>query len=160
MNRWSEMHEITRDEALAILEEVPVAHLAMIDDGEPYVTPMSFIVEDDFIYFRTMPGRKLDALMSNPRVCVEASVYDEDTGDWDSVIVRGTAETVDDQAVREKTVSSLFHKYEKVMGSPLSRPGRPQLDASRAQVVRVSIEDATGMTSGKGFAARTKPGRL
>lgn len=154
------MHEITRDEALAILDEVPVAHVAMIDDNEPYVTPMSFVVEDDYIYFRTMPGRKLEALAENPRVCVEASIYDEETGDWESVIVRGTAELIDDQAVQEKTVTALFRKYEQVMGSPLGRPGTPQLDSSRVQVVRVNIEEATGMTSGKGFAARTKPGRL
>lgn len=154
------MHEITREEALAILDQVPVAHLAMVDGGEPYVTPMSFVVDEGFMYFRTMPGKKLDALADNPKVCVEASLYDDQTGDWESVIIRGEAEIVEDQEIREKTVSALYTKYDQVMGSPLGRPGRPQLDAGLVRVVRVTFDQVTGMTSGKGFAARTKPGRL
>jgi nitroimidazol reductase NimA-like FMN-containing flavoprotein (pyridoxamine 5'-phosphate oxidase superfamily) len=121
---------------------------------------MSFVIDEGFMYFRTMPGKKLDALADNPKVCVEASVYDDQTGDWESVIIRGEAEIVDDQEVREKTVSALYQKYDQVMGSPLGRPGRPQLDAGMVRVVRVTFDRVTGMTSGKGFAARTKPGRL
>lgn len=154
------MHEISREEALAVLDRAQVAHLGTIDDGLPYVTPMSFVTDGESIYFRTMPGRKLDALQANPRVCVEASIYDVETGDWESVIVRGTASIVEDTEVRKKTVTSLFGKYEEVMGSPLARSGRPQLDAQRAQVVQVTLDEVTGMTSGKGFAARSRPGRL
>ena len=154
------MHEISRDEALAILDEVPVVHVGMIDGDQPYVTPMSFVVDGEAIFFRTVGGRKLDALKVSPNVCIEASRYDEETGDWESVMIRGSAEVIDDAEVKEKTVSLLFSKYEAVMGSPLSRPGRPELDASRVQVVRVPFEEVTGMTSGRGFAIRTRPGRL
>jgi len=154
------MHEITREEALAILHEVPVVHVALIDGDLPYVTPMSFVVDGESIYFRTVAGRKLDALKTNPNVCIEASKYDEGTGDWESVIVQGKATVIEDTEVKEKTVALLFSKYDEVMGSPLSRPGRPQLDASRVQVVQVTFEEVTGMTSGRGFAARTRPGRL
>ncbi|MGD2101746.1 MAG: pyridoxamine 5'-phosphate oxidase family protein [Acidimicrobiia bacterium] len=154
------MHEISREEALAVLDEVPVVHLGTVDDGLPYVTPMSFVVEDEAIFLRTVAGKKLDALKENPKVCLEASRYDSGTGDWESVIIRGTASVIEDAQVKERTVSLLFSKYEQVMGSPLSRPGRPQLDASRVHVVQVSFDEVTGMTSGKGFAARTRPGRL
>ncbi len=154
------MHEIDRDEALAILDAATVAHVGMIDGDVPYVTPMSFVVDGDSILFRTMAGKKLHALERNPKVCVEVSRFDEETGDWESVIVMGTAEVVADRDLKETTVSLLYRKYDKVMGSPLTRAGAPSTDASLVEVVRVRIEGVTGMTSGRGFAARSKPGRL
>jgi nitroimidazol reductase NimA-like FMN-containing flavoprotein (pyridoxamine 5'-phosphate oxidase superfamily) len=153
------METLGRDEALAILETASVAHLGMIDEGEPYVTPMSFVVSGNRVLFRTMAGRKLDALRENPAVCVEASQFDEETGDWKSVIVRGRAREVEEDALKQATVSMLLHKYQKVMGSPLGSGGvRPLADSPH--FIEVEIEDVTGMSSGRGLSARTRPGRL
>jgi len=154
------MHELGREEALEILGSAPVAHVGVIDGDVPYVTPMSFVVDGDAIYFRTMAGKKLHALERSPKVCVETSRFDEETGDWESVIVMGTADVVEDRDLKENTVSLLYRKYDKVMGSPLDGAGAPRPDAMLVEVVRVRIEKVTGMTSGRGFAARSKPGRL
>ena len=153
------METLDRDEALRILEAAPVAHLGMIDSGLPYVTPMSFVVSGEYVVFRTMAGRKLDAIRANPRVCVEASDFDPATGDWSSVIVTGAARLVDEEDMKTATVSALLRKYESVMGSPLSSGGiRPLGDMPH--FIAVEIEDVSGMTSGRGFSTRTRPGRL
>lgn len=154
------MESLTREEALELLETQHVAHLGVVVKGVPYVTPMSFVVKGDRIRFRTMAGEKLDGIRSNPSVCIETSVFDEETGDWLSVIVRGTARLVDDDETRQETISLLFSKYENVMGSPLSSSGGLLPLGGYPYVIEVPIEDISGMSSGKGMRARTKPGRL
>ena len=153
------MERLDREQALEVLETAPVAHLGMIDDGEPYVTPMSFVVSEGWILFRTMPGRKADALRENPIVCVEASRFNEDSGEWKSVIVKGRAEEVEEDELKQTTVSMLLHKYQKVMGSPLSSGGIQPL-AGLPRFIKVEIDEVSGMTSGGGLSARTRPGRL
>ncbi len=154
------MEPISREEAFEILLSQPVAHLGMVEDGEPYVTPMSYVLEGELILFRTMDGRKLRAIRSNPSVCVEVSTYDDDTGDWASVIVKGKAEEVDDDKVKNTTVSLLFSKYDTVMGSPLARSGGLQPLSGLPHVIQVTIDDISGMASGRGWSVRTRPGRL
>ena len=127
--------------------------------GSPYVTPMSFVVDGDRILFRTKPGKRNEAMLENPVVSIEASTFDRQTGDWTSVIVRGRAAEVDDDATITLTVQLLFQKYGTVLGSPLSRSGIQPM-ASFPHVVQVPIGEITGMTSGGGFAMRTRPGRL
>lgn len=154
------MEEITTEEALEFLDSSLVAHLGVIVDGAPYVTPMSYVVDDGRIRFRTIQGKKLEGIRSNPKVCIEVSRLDSDTGDWVSVIVRGTASEVIDEGAQAETISLLFRKYGEILGSPLGHgPGmRPLPDAPH--VIEVTIEEMTGMSSGRGFSVRTKPGRL
>jgi len=153
------MESLSREEALEVLENAPVAHLGLIDGDRPYVTPMSFVVEGERIFFRTMAGRKLDALRENPSVCLEASRYDEETGDWESVIIRGEAKETDEDQVRQDVIASLLRKYQNVIGSPLGGRGmRPLQDLPH--VVFVEIDEISGMTSGRGWSERTRPGRL
>jgi len=154
------MDTLSREEALEVLATLPVAHLGMVEEGHPYVTPMSFVLDEERILFRTVAGRKLDCLRANPSVCVEASRYDEESGDWVSVIIDGTAVEVDDDSVKQKLVSLLFRKYEHVMGSPLSTGDGLQAIAGQPHVIEVTINDLSGMVSGRGWARRTRPGRL
>jgi len=154
------MEPISREEAFELLESVPVAHLGMIEMGEPYVTPMSFVMDGDRILFRTMAGRKLNALKASPQVCVEVSSYDEESGDWVSVIVKGVATEVDDDSIKQNIVSKLFQKYEKVMGSPLGQGAGLHPLGGLPHVIAVKIDDVTGLSSGRGWSRRSKPGRL
>lgn len=154
------METITAEQAMEVLAREPVAHLGLVIDGAPYVTPMSFVVDEDRILFRTMAGKKLDGIRANPTVCVEVSRFDEETGEWVSVIIRGTARLVDEPDTRQRLIAALFDKYEKVMGSPLSAGGGLMPLGGQPYVIEVPIEEMTGMSSDGGFRVRTKPGRL
>jgi len=153
------MEPISDAEARAFLEGSSVAHIGVVIDGEPYVTPMSFIVDGDRILFRTKPGRRYSGIEQNPVVSIEASHFDEDSGDWTSVIVKGTASLVNDDETIQITLSELFDKYRQVLGSPLSRGGI-QPSASFPHVVAVQMEEISGMSSSGPFSVRTRPGRL
>lgn len=153
------MEPLPRDEAVSLLRDAPVAHLGMIDGDEPYVTPMSFVLDGERIFFRTVTGRKLDVIGANPNVCIEVSTYDEKTGDWASVIVVGVAEEIEDEETRTTAISRLLEKYENVIGSPLDRSGIRPLEGL-PYVLAVEIRQISGMSSGRGWSPRTKPGRL
>lgn len=153
------METLTREQALRILEEAPVAHLGLISEARPYVTPMSFVIDGDRVLFRTKPGKKFEAIKENPEVCIEASRFDEESGRWASVIVTGTARESRDPATEQLTVERLFRKYSRSLGSPLSRDGLQPLSGF-PHVIEVRIEEVTGMSSGGGLRARTRPGRL
>ena len=153
------MEAITDAEARRFLEEAMVAHIGVVIEEEPYVTPMSFVLLGNRILFRTKPGKRFAGIEENPVVCIEASNFDEETGDWTSVIAKGTASVASDDATVQAVLSGLFEKYRKVLGSPLSRGGIQPM-ASFPHVVAVDIAEISGMSSSGPFSVRTRPGRL
>jgi nitroimidazol reductase NimA-like FMN-containing flavoprotein (pyridoxamine 5'-phosphate oxidase superfamily) len=150
---------ISDEEALRLLAEALVAHIGVVEDGKPYVTPMSFVLDGRRLLFRTKPGKRFEAIGANPSVCVEVSSFDEETGDWVSVVITGTARELTDEATTSRTVELLFDKYESFLGSPLGHGGLQPM-ASFPHVIEVTIDEITGMSSGRGFGFRTRPGRL
>ena len=153
------MDSLTEAEARQFLSEAMVAHIGVVSNGDPYVSPMSFVVDGNRILFRTKPGKRFEALVANPRVSIEVSRFDDTTGDWMSVIVQGRAAERTDAATTTLAVEMLLEKYEQALGSPLSRNGF-QAMASFPHVVDVTIDEISGMVSGRGLSFPTRPGRL
>ncbi len=68
--------EIDGIEALeSIIHQAAVCHLAMCDEGSPYVIPLCFGYRDGHLYFHcAQEGRKLEILRKNNRVCFEMGI--------------------------------------------------------------------------------------
>ncbi len=152
------MDEMSREQAVALLEAEQVAHVATAAGGEPYVTPISFVLLQDELLFRTVPGRRLDALKQSPRVCVEASRVDE-AGNWESVLVFGDARVIDDPNREADVIAALLAKYHGASEGLFSLGGGRPFDPVPV-VVAVPLAEVTGRTSGGGLNPRTRPGRL
>jgi nitroimidazol reductase NimA-like FMN-containing flavoprotein (pyridoxamine 5'-phosphate oxidase superfamily) len=142
-------------ECAQVLEQARVAHLACIAAGEPYVTPMSFVMIGGVLYFRTALGRRVDALRQDPRVSVSAAKIGEDDS-WRSVLIRGTARFVDDRRIEEDVVAALIHKYGN---SPLSF-SKPTILPKERPVVAVDPVETTGRASGDPLSPGIHPGRV
>ncbi len=153
------MIELTRDEALAFLTAQDVGHLAVIDGGEPYVSPISFVVSDGTLYFRTLPGRRTRALEEHPRLCVEASLVDDEAGTWTSVCAWGDASTLTDPHLQADVVSLLLRKYADASESVLSY-ARDSTFGREASIIAVPIDTISGRQSGRELGAQIRPGRL
>lgn len=151
------MNELTPERCQAILDESMVAHMAVISGDEPYVSPISYVVVGDALCLRTGAGRRVDAIRQNPRVCVEAAEFDTSTGYWESVIVWGEAQVVENDSEAEEIVMALLRKYRQAIDSPLN-PGSPFPEAGI--LLRIHIEQMSGRSSGSFFSSRTRPGRL
>jgi nitroimidazol reductase NimA-like FMN-containing flavoprotein (pyridoxamine 5'-phosphate oxidase superfamily) len=153
------VNELTAAQCWGLLGSADVATIAVIDDDEPYATPMSFVQRDDMILFRTGPGRRLEAIRNHPRVSLNLYDVDAETGDWHSVNVWGDAEIVHDDDLEADVIAMFLDKYRPFEGPPASW-GAPELIPGTAVVVRVTIDAISGRSSGSDFGPRTRPGRL
>jgi nitroimidazol reductase NimA-like FMN-containing flavoprotein (pyridoxamine 5'-phosphate oxidase superfamily) len=154
------MEDLTPVRCHSLLEDGYVGHLGVIDGDDPYVTPLSYVVVDGRVCFRTGPGRRAAALTANPRVCFEVSRYDDATGDWESVILWGEAAAIEEDRLIQQVIAALLAKYEDALGSPLTHgaPG-PGPQASDLHF-SIPIESVSGRSSGSFFGVRSRPGRL
>ncbi len=153
------MEDLSEQQARDFLAAAQVGHLAVIDNGKPYVTPMSFVLQEDTILLRTGFGRRLEAIRANPDVCVEVSHFEAETGDWTSVVAEGRAHEVDDAEVEATAVQLLLQKYEAAIGSPFRMSVVQPLPTWHV-VVAIEIQEIGGRSAGGGFGRKFTPGRL
>lgn len=88
-----EIEDLTRDEAVELLESIGYGHLACSRDDRPYVVPVHYAFADGNVYVYTTEGKKSDIIKANPNVCLQVEDVTTDR-DWRSVIVEGKAERV------------------------------------------------------------------
>ena len=104
-----------------IIRRCRVCHLAMCDEGQPYIVPLNFGYDGGFIYFHAAPeGRKIDIIKRNNRVGFEFDILHDITAaeracDWgakyESVIGSGTAEIVDNLEAKKDALECIMRQY-------------------------------------------------
>ena len=142
--------QLSEEECLEVLRTEKRGAFAVIgEEGYPYATPLNFYYndEDGKLYFHgALQGHRLDSIRENNKVCF--TTWDQgyiEEGDWayyvKSVIVRGTAELVDDPERKAALLFMLVMKYyptrnlvEETMASA----------ASRVQMVAVTVDHMSG----------------
>jgi nitroimidazol reductase NimA-like FMN-containing flavoprotein (pyridoxamine 5'-phosphate oxidase superfamily) len=150
------METLSELEAFDFLGAADIAHIAVVDMGEAYVTPMAFVLDERRILFRSGPGRRLAALRRHPVVSFEACYLERATGDWVSVIASGTAEELTDDLMNTHTVTLLMYKYGHILGTPLALPGLQTL-TGMAHVIGVPIARISGVCSSRRLLTNRSP---
>jgi nitroimidazol reductase NimA-like FMN-containing flavoprotein (pyridoxamine 5'-phosphate oxidase superfamily) len=84
-----EFFELSRPEAVALLERNHVGRLAFTFHDRVDIEPISFVFEDRYVYGRTSPGTKVTTVQHHPWVAFEVDEV-EGPFDWRSVVARGT----------------------------------------------------------------------
>src|ERR1700727_547526 len=143
--RWNNRRvRLTEEEARARLAGARVARLATAGaDGQPYLVPATFAVDDDLIYITvdhkpktTTKLKRLRNIRENPRVALLADHYDED---WDLlwwVRVDGWASVVEDERGLQDPLDVLAERYEQYRDH---RPAGP--------VIVIQVDRWKGWTS-------------
>lgn len=90
------------DECMRLLAAEPVGRVAFVSEGEPMVLPVNHRVDGWTIVFRTDLGSKLRTALLRRPVAYEVDDYDTRTRTGWSVLVRGVADTVDDDDAIER----------------------------------------------------------
>jgi len=131
-----------------IIRRCRVCHLAMCDDGQPYIIPLNFGYDGGFLYFHAAPeGRKIDIIKKNSRVAFEFDILHDITAaeracDWgakyESVIGSGTAEIVDDLEAKKEALEWIMRQY----GS--GAWGFPEEILQKTLILRVRINEISG----------------
>jgi nitroimidazol reductase NimA-like FMN-containing flavoprotein (pyridoxamine 5'-phosphate oxidase superfamily) len=77
------VREMTNRECCRTLAAARLGRLACALENQPYVVPISFVVNDELVYSFALPGQKIDWLRRNPRVCLEMDdVRQDDQRMW------------------------------------------------------------------------------
>jgi nitroimidazol reductase NimA-like FMN-containing flavoprotein (pyridoxamine 5'-phosphate oxidase superfamily) len=112
-----------RKEIEAILKECKTCYVAMSEDNYPYVLPMNFALDGDYVILHSaQSGRMWETIKKNPKVCInwtlgeELAWQDEKVGcsyrvKSKSVIVEGIAEIVEDMEEKERIIRQFMTQY-------------------------------------------------
>ena len=102
--------QMTESETRFLLASGRVGRLGCIFEGAPYVVPVSYIFHDGRAYIHSMPGRKITALRSNPRACLQVDEI-RDEYQWRSAIAFGDYHEVMESPERDRALSDLLKRF-------------------------------------------------
>lgn len=86
--------ELSSSTCWELMRSTSVARLAVIVDGRPDIFPINYSVDRGSIVFRTAEGTKLTAALSCTPVALEADGYSPAMNRAWSVVLHGTAESI------------------------------------------------------------------
>jgi nitroimidazol reductase NimA-like FMN-containing flavoprotein (pyridoxamine 5'-phosphate oxidase superfamily) len=89
------VEEMTVEECRKAMSSAHFGRLASARDGQPYVVPVSFVVDEEYVYLFSMLGQKVEWMRDNPRVCLEIDSVNSQS-DWTSIVVLGRYEELPD----------------------------------------------------------------
>lgn len=102
-----EIKAMARPASDDLLTRVKYGHLGCSENNNPYVVPVHFGYDKEFVYIFTTEGRKSEIIDANPKICLQVEeVTDKDN--WQSVMVVGNAERVTDDSEREKAMEAIL----------------------------------------------------
>ena len=140
---------------ISIIEKAIVCRVAMCWQDEPYVIPMNFGYQDNYIYLHSArEGRKLDILRNNDKVCIE---FDADVEliqsqkacktsvKYKSVLAFGKAVILKDIAEKKRALDIIMHHY-YYHNSP-SEFNYPADALEKVIIIKVKVKKMTGKES-------------
>jgi uncharacterized protein len=146
--RRKDKEMIDPDAIASVIRRSTVCRLAMSDDGQPYVIPMSFGYQDGAVYFHcASEGRKIGVLRKNPRVCIEFDVDCQlKTGDsackwgfyFQSAIAFGVAAFIEDSMEKRAALDIIMRQYSNEVFT------YPESAVDKIVVIKVTVTELTG----------------
>ena len=133
---------LLENEARELLANGRLARLGCVVNGEPYVVPINYFVEEDCAYSHSLPGLKISALRVNPSACLQLDQIEDDCH-WSSVIAFGKYEEIENPEIRKQILGKLLERF------PLLTPVESAIvnDAAAPPIVvyRIRINRITGV---------------
>jgi nitroimidazol reductase NimA-like FMN-containing flavoprotein (pyridoxamine 5'-phosphate oxidase superfamily) len=112
-----------RNEIDQIIRQCKTCHLALSDENIPYVVPMNFALDGNWVILHSaQEGRKWETMRKNPKACItwtlgeELAWQDVEVGcsyrvKSKTVLVEGTVEFVDDFEEKVRCLNLLMAQY-------------------------------------------------
>jgi uncharacterized protein len=134
------IRKLNREESNQLLRKTHLGRLGCVVNDEPYIVPVNYIMEEDFVYVHSLPGRKITAMRKNPRTCLQVDDIESDYC-WRSVLVFGNFEEVTNSSEREiilKRFYMLFPKLTPVESAIAQDAGPPAIIVFRIRIDAIS----------------------
>ena len=148
--------EITDGKVMvSIVEKAIVCRVAMCWQNEPYMVPMNFGYQDNYIYLHSVrEGRKLDILRNNDKVCIEFDVDVEliqsqeackTSMKYKSVLIFGKAVILKDVVEKKRALDIIMHHYYYHNSPSVFHYSEDVL--GKVIIIKVKVEKMTGKES-------------
>lgn len=135
------IEHLSDEQTRALLSECRIGRLGCVADGGPYVVPINYVFDGKNIYAHSLPGRKINAVRENPRVCLQVDEI-KDPFYWRSAIAFGRYEEVTDEAERAWAVGRLLSRFPNL--TPVESV--PVHDRQSSVIVfRIRVEEVSGV---------------
>ena len=136
---------LSEESARQFLRSRHFARLACVVNGDPYVVPINYKFENDFIYCHSLPGMKIEGLRKHRRACVQVDEIRSELY-WKSVLAFGNYEEVVDQKERDSIYVELLK--ELPMLTPVESAVAEDVNAPEIIVFRIRVDRITGVSEG------------
>ena len=133
---------LSETDAWNVLRAGKLGHLGCIDGEGPYVVPINYLVQEDSIYSHSLPGRKISALRTNARACLQVN-HIQDDFHWRSVIAFGAFEEVVSDGERRLVLRQLLERFPKL--TPVESQLARDAEAPPIIVFRLRIDRLSGV---------------
>ena len=143
--------ELNEQQINNILTSQLIGRLACCDGKYPYIVPVTFAYDGNYIYAQSVEGKKLELLRKNPNICFEVDIAN-DISNWQSAVVFGQYEELEKEEAEEARIllfskamplmtRSSIHQHEHDEGE-----GHDISDKSRIKPImfRIKINEKTG----------------
>jgi uncharacterized protein len=142
-----EINEMTQDACRSVLTRVSMGRLGCSLENQPYVVPICFAYEPDYIYVFSTFGQKIKWMRVNPKVCIQ---IDELTNpsQWVSVIANGTYQELPEPQyeVERAHARKLLEKRSRWWLNALAaRRARSLDDFISPLFFRIHVDSVTGL---------------
>jgi len=139
------MKMLGEDEVRKLFHSARLARLGCIVNGEPYVVPINYHFEDDYLYSHSLPGLKISGLREHPQACVQVDEIESDLH-WRSAIAFGKYEEVTKSNERHDVLAKLLARFP--MLTPVESAISVDGSVPELIVFRIRIERLTGVAEG------------
>jgi len=132
-----------------VLSSQSLGRVACTDGMQPYIVPVTYVYDGEYVYAQSNPGSKIDIMRTNPKVCFEVDLM-LDMANWQSVLVFGTFEELEGEAA-EKGRRILFGRVLQLFTTSTvhahEHDDKGEVDDSnriKNVMFRIKIEKVTG----------------
>ncbi|HKO97369.1 MAG TPA: pyridoxamine 5'-phosphate oxidase family protein [Pyrinomonadaceae bacterium] len=137
MNRF-----LSDGEATEVIKSGNIGRLGCIDNDEPYVVPINYLLDEGSIYSHSLPGKKIDAMRVHPRACLQVDRIDDDFH-WRSAIAFGHYEEINLPNERRKILGKILTLFPKL--TPVESRMVQDAAAPDSVVFRIVVDRITGV---------------
>ena len=141
--------ELTEIQMNNLLSSQVVGRIACVAGRRPYIVPVLYVFDGQYIYGQSREGMKLDTLRKHPEVCFEVDAM-TDVANWHSVVVYGKFEELtEDEADYERRnlldrvmpimTTSMVHSHQHDVTSEIDDDNR-----IKKVMYRIKIKEKTG----------------
>lgn len=142
--------ELSNRQIERVLTSGIVGRLACCYKNVPYVVPIVYVLDGDYIYAHSQEGQKIKFMRENPSVCLLVDEIDS-MANWRSVVVTGKYEELKTVAAKKAAAYLINELTEPLIASSATR--RPHRESNppfvvkkgrRAIYFRIKIISASG----------------